>query len=75
MSIIIFGLGIDSYEMITDYLSSAWCEWIVDGEHDTFDVKLSKYTKFNTIDNCIELGYNGGSVMLDRCDYNYIKIE
>lgn len=74
MSIMIFGLNAESFEKVSEELSSAWCEWVVDGEGDLFDVKLSNRTKFEVQGNCIELGYNGRSVLLDRADYNYIKI-
>lgn len=75
MNITIFNLDINSYEMISDHISSAWCQWAIDDEGDTITVRLSDYAKFVAGNNGIKIGYDGRNVFLDRCDFNYIKIE
>lgn len=82
MRIIMFGLDCEAYEEITGKLSSAWCDWVVDGENDTFNVKISDKTKllfdssaFGFATNLIELEYNGKATELFRSDFHYIKIE
>ena len=75
MRIIIFELSVDVYETITDYLSNGWCEWVMDNVGDVVDVKLSNFTKFTTVGNGVLIEFMGRSALLDRTDYNYIKIE
>ena len=82
MRIIIFGLDFRAYEEITEKLSPAWCDWVVDGEGDTLDVKISDRTKllfdssaFGFAINLIKLEYNGKATELFRADFSFIKIE
>ena len=82
MRIIIFGLDCNAYDELANKLSSACCEWIVDGEGDTYDVKLSDKTKlwFNNTEypcatNIIHLQYGNKAAELFRADFNFIKIE
>lgn len=75
MNITIFELNWSTYEWLTDYLSSSWGEWLAYKVGDTVDVKLSKYAKFTTTGNGVAIEYMGRSALLDRTDYNYIKIE
>lgn len=75
MNITIFDLSLDMYETITDYLSNGWYDSIVDQGVSTISVTLSKYTKFTTTGNGVVIEYMGHSVLLDRNEYYYIKIE
>lgn len=75
MRITIYELGLDTYETINECLPSGWCSCVIDGIHAIVDVRLSNYTKFTTTGNGVELEYLGQSVIIDRVDFNYIKIE
>lgn len=75
MQITIFDLNLDMYESITDYLSNGWYDSIVGQGVATISVTLSKYAKFTTTGNGVVIEYMGHSVLLDRNEYYYIKLD
>lgn len=76
MRITIFGLSKETFKSVTRLLSVSWYDDIELGELGGISVQIADDTKMNFLGcNEISLSLGDNRVVLDRSEYEFIKIE